>query len=46
MNFQAANIFAREEEIYDQITNLRSKTEFGRPNWDKEFQAIVEENAG
>ena len=44
--FQAQNIVANEEEIYDVVTNLRQKTFYGRPNWDNEFGKIAQEHTG
>ncbi|XP_032882247.1 NADPH oxidase 3 [Amblyraja radiata] len=43
-DYQAAHIALHYEENKDVITGLRQKTFYGRPNWNKEFKRIAEEN--
>eukprot|EP00128_Syssomonas_multiformis_P015060 Colp12_sorted_trinity150504_noHs@17901 len=43
---EVKNIMLNDEQNCDAITGLRSKTLFGRPNWDREFEAMSKQHAG
>lgn len=32
------------DKVTDVITGLKQKTHYGRPNWDKEFEQVRQEN--
>ncbi|CAH1800225.1 unnamed protein product [Owenia fusiformis] len=41
---QAKNIMLQEEDVYDAVTGLHQKTNYGRPNWDAIFKGIADAN--
>lgn len=40
----AAHVMVHFDEDTDVITGLKQKTQYGRPNWDKEFEEVRKEN--
>ena len=41
---QTAHVMVRFDEDTDVVTGLKQKTNYGRPNWEKEFEQVRKEN--
>ena len=43
---QARQVIATHQDTHDVWTGLESKTQYGRPNFEVDFQSIIDENWG